>query len=287
MIEWLYLLRVFTRSLYQVPGIRKISKLVQWYYASSTYQFWIDDFDQDLKIKVSLADHIGSNIFWFGSYSKGQLHVLQSLLSQEDVFFDIGANIGVFTLFTAKRIPAGHVHAFEPVSTIFDLLLQNAYKNNFTNISFHNVGLWHEECEKEIFIPQAKSKYGPINIGQSSLFRSDHLAQEKTERVALTCLDHFVEREGIKRLDHIKIDIEGAELFALRGAEQTLRRFRPNILIEINQRGTHTAEYESTDILRYLRTFGYTFYRVTFNGKIKPINEQHLGLYQNVLCIPS
>ena len=84
----------------------------------------------------------------------------------------------------------------------------------------------------------------------------------------------------------IKIDIEGAELPCLQGAEKTLRQFMPAIVVEIQEFSAMQAGYQAKDILRYLKTLCYEFWTSGEDGGLSPLCEASLKHYQNVLCLP-
>ena len=71
-------------------------------------------------------------------------------------------------------------------------------------------------------------------------------------------LDHYAERLG--RVDFIKCDVEGAELLVLRGAQSTLRRFRPKLFLEIDDRWVRSFGWTTADVLSFLRQIGYSYF---------------------------
>jgi hypothetical protein len=75
--------------------------------------------------------------------------------------------------------------------------------------------------------------------------------------VPMTTLDTFVVEQSLERIDFIKCDVEGAELLVFRGAEKTLTRFHPPILLEIEARHTERFGYRPDDLDEFLRSFGY------------------------------
>jgi FkbM family methyltransferase len=168
-----------------------------------------------------------------GRVEAAQMRIAAQLASQARVAFDIGANVGLYTLLFARRAP--RVVAFEPLPRNIGYLERLVRLNHLENV---------------VVVPWAvteRSGVGSfVRAGDSSL---GHLAENGEQPVALTSCDEFVDRFGLTP-DLIKVDVEGEEAAVLRGARQTLAK-RPVILLS-----THgpAARAES---LAYLRTVGY------------------------------
>jgi hypothetical protein len=107
----------------------------------------------------------------------------------------------------------------------------------------------------------------------------------------MTSLDAYCQEQGLTRVDFVKVDVEGAEMAVLRGAEQLLRRPSPPIwLIEMNISTSQNFGYSPCDLLRYLESFGdYRFARVVAGwGEtliMKSVADYFHG--DNVLCVPA
>ena len=137
-----------------------------------------------------------------------------------DIVFDCGANMGLFSATVAER--AEMVYAFEPSSIIISDYLENM-KDIYSNISIQPFALSDTKGET-VF------SYNVNNIGASGIGKNDHDDCIK-ERVSLISIDQFVEEKGIKRVDFIKADIEGAERQMLAGARHTLKKCAPKLAI--------------------------------------------------------
>ena len=176
---------------------------------------WIEDFCGHLRLCCDLSEHMGSQIFFRGSYSGGQLNVLRRLLAPDAVFVDAGANQGEFTVYAAGCVVDGHVFAFEPVPTVRECLERNLRGNGFKNVTLHPVGL-SDNSQDAVPIFGADSAFsdGTQHIGLPTLFdvsgRGVPLAL-----VGLRCLDDVLPEN--QRVDVLKVDVEGAELAVLRG----------------------------------------------------------------------
>jgi FkbM family methyltransferase len=107
------------------------------------------------------------------------------------------------------------------------------------------------------------------------------------QTIEVATLDSYLEQHSTPRPDIIKIDIEGAELPCLKGAERTLRHHQPLLIVEVQEQSSTAAGYRQTDILDYLSRLGYTFESIGHNGQLHPMDTGHVTVYQNVLCTPA
>jgi len=155
-----------------------------------------------------------------GPYEYGDVY-----LNEGDVVFDCGANMGTFSA-VASRYGA-KVYAFEAIPDIIDNYLSKTARMN-ENICIQNVAVWDKE--ETLDFSFISGKIGASRANQ--LLWDPHAIQHhKQFTVPAITLDAFVERNGIKRVDFIKADIEGAERNMLRGATRILREFAPKLSI--------------------------------------------------------
>jgi FkbM family methyltransferase len=167
-----------------------------------------------------------------------------------DIIIDGGACFGVFALYAAQFIgEKGRVIAFEPDRHNYDKLLKNIELNSLNNVTVINKGLWSEEGQMEIF-------EHPGGFA-SSLFPYDSLVKNDL-KCSVTSIDAILGQLSIRKVDFIKMDIEGAELEAIKGAERTLKTFPVNLAIA----SYHVLDGETTSVKleKLLATVGYESY---------------------------
>ena len=147
--------------------------------------------------------------------------------------FDVGAHAGHHTILLSKLCGvSGHVHAFEPVPQNVECLRETLRLNNLQNVSVHELAVSDREGE-------ARLKCNGVFDGFACLAEGGHGRTEfsTTASTVLTVrtidVDTFCNKFGIARIDLIKMDIEGAEMLALRGMTRTLRRRRPVLILEL------------------------------------------------------
>ncbi|MBU4459814.1 MAG: FkbM family methyltransferase [Verrucomicrobia bacterium] len=171
------------------------------------------------------------------------------------VAMDVGGNIGAVASWLARRVgPSGRVVVFEPDAANLVTLRRNLVLNGVANVDVVEKGAWESAGVLEF---HAGGNY-------TSSFRETDYVQKRPDLYQAVCLpvttiDIEVARLGLARLDLIKMDIEGSEGPALRGARETLRRFRPAVVVE-----THTVQGRPTldEVQSILREAGYTEIRV-------------------------
>jgi len=235
----------------------------------------IQDFDEDLAIDLDRASYISSAIYWGGYHSLSTVRFLRSFLQPDMTFADIGANIGELTLIAAKRLTSGKALAFEPMPAVFALLSHNVAINHFGRVILHNIGLFDRDAQLPLYV-KPDNPHGTTNHGVTSLFSTGADRQERS--VPLLRFDEVAEASRLERLDLIKIDVEGAEMMVLRGAKESIRRFRPVMIIEISEANFQRAGYSVTEFFQYLHSIGYD---------PQPVQAgESLSAECDALCIP-
>lgn len=212
--------------------------------------------------------------------------LMKQFLQPGGIFIDGGANIGELTLFAAKRVgPAGKVFSFEPVAGIRKKLVHHIDQNKFGAIvSVREQGLSDQVGTHIIYGATSSYNDGSQHNGLGTLFPTGTRGSE-LGTIELTTIDQTAKDANLTRLDGIKLDIEGAELPALRGATEALQRFKPWLIVEIGQETCHAAGYEPADVLAALP--GYNFFRIERHGRLVPIKASGLQDWQNVMCLPN
>jgi FkbM family methyltransferase len=124
-------------------------------------------------------------------------------IGANDIVVDIGAQIGVFSVYAAQSAAQGKVHSFEPFGESFELLQKNITLNNCHNINAYNLAVAAEEGRRVLFL-------APGNTGGHSLEQMRPENNIKLEVTAIS-LANFMDREKIAQIDFLKIDCEGGE----------------------------------------------------------------------------
>lgn len=166
---------------------------------------------------------------------------------------DVGANTGSFSLLAVHH-PGMIVRAFEPQDRIFKRLVGNLALNKLAGrATALNVALMEAHGLSAMAVPDRQDQSGLACLGTPARFVNGH-----AEPVMCTTLDRYWAEQNANGapVDFIKIDVEGAELFTLRGGEHTIRRERPQLLVECDPRNTAQFGYDADKIPALLRSWG-------------------------------
>lgn len=214
-------------------------------------------------MNVSPGEHIQKDLFWYGIYEKNQVSAWQSFVRADSVVIDIGANIGYYSLVASPIAVNGTVYAFEAASKTFQLLVQNINSNGVSNVYPVFIAIYNESSEMELFIS------GESNIGMTGLRKVGN-KDVTIEKVQTISLDEWIKTTGSK-VDLIKIDIEGAELLALKGMEDILNHFRPVLFIEIS---SLLGLYGNTsfELYEFMGRMKYKYYQATPGNKLRNVS---------------
>ncbi len=203
-----------------------------------------------------------------GKEEVSELRLVARLLGAGDVFVDCGANIGLFTVCGADAVgPNGSVFAFEPVASTFARLKENCALNDFGDrVHLVNKAL---AAEPGVEVVLAGDVHNIMHV--------DVRPGSAGEPSATVTLDGIL--EGSPTVTGLKIDVEGFELEALRGGEQTIRRHSPWMLIEFNSDLAGSRELGSWDVHPFLLERGYRAYlpRALLNGKRAALADSWLN----------
>ncbi|HLC18277.1 MAG TPA: FkbM family methyltransferase [Thermodesulfobacteriota bacterium] len=162
-----------------------------------------------------------------GSYEDDLINYLKNTLKEGDVFLDLGGNIGVISVVASRLVgSSGRVIAVEAGKTNFSHLENNMQRVGLDNHTLLNCGVW--DCETTM-----KFSYVP-EVAACSFFSTTGVQEGRVEEVRCTTVDNLAAELNLERLDLVKMDIEGAEFKALCGMEETIARFRPYIVFELN-----------------------------------------------------
>jgi FkbM family methyltransferase len=218
-------------------------------------------FDHSLRIKADLDDWIQQNIFFTGTYDPSSIAYIKNLLNEGDTFIDIGANVGCFTLVASRTVgESGRVIAFEPVEMVFKKLEYNVKLNGQENVILVKKAIYSENTSLPFHIASQE------NLGMSSMHRHD-TESGKIEIMVATTLDTYLQTQEVPRIKLIKIDIEGAEIFALEGMENTLSRFRPVCMVEVSS-NVLKSKAERTKVFDFFRDRRYDRFVINKEGEL-------------------
>lgn len=213
----------------------------------------------------NLNCYIDWSVYFFGAYEKNELFMLRDLLKgiQNPVFLDIGANIGHHSLFMSQY--CGQILAIEPYELVRKQLELKIKTNQIQNIQVHPLGLGQADAELDFYAPKGS------NTGTGS-FVATHDTENNAlfGKLKIVDADEYIFKQSLKKINLIKMDVEGFEKNVLTGMKATLEKYRPILFMEFSAdtQQTFQNELEMMSLLptnyavrrvRVDRPFGYFF----------------------------
>ncbi len=220
-----------------------------------------------LNARVAAKD-IGSGRRWVP-----EIAVLPRFIHPGDTVIDVGSNHGLYTYHLSRLVgPAGRVHAFEPVPLNLRILNRTIKVHRLGNVTVYGKACGDNPKRSTFYVPLC---HGIPQLGGAS-----------QHRVGLPFECEVVRLDDVitSNIAFLKIDVEGAELLVLRGAQRILRESRPVILFEAANQ-THRFGYEQQTVFDFLSGFGYRFLSGGFRGKaLEP--RQCFTEAEDYFCLP-
>lgn len=207
------------------------------------------------------------------------LETLENYLRPGMVVVDVGAHTGLYTLVCASLVgPLGRVYAFEPVPWLEKRIRDHARLNGLCNIESFNLAL------------SARSGRAPLYLSAmggdawASLYRWDWTCNKAIEVDVMT-IDEWAQKYEIKSIDLLKIDVEGAELQVLLGAQHTLEAVKA-VLIEYNKLTYAASGISIREIRDFLLKFEFRWYALPWKPfSRKSVNWANLGELCDLIAI--
>ena len=196
-----------------------------------------------------------------------------------DTVIDVGANIGIWTIAAAKKTgQQGQVHAFEPLEANFGRLLHNIDLNAATNVVPQKLAL-SDRAGPRRFFPSPN-----MNSGVGRLVTDDWTGLHST--VEAVTLDDYCDQHGITSVNVLKIDVEGAEYFVLKGATRLLRSSDPPIIVfEMNREMAADLGSSPDKIETFLAALGYSIFGYR-GGKLNQISLCEFFGHEDLFALP-
>jgi FkbM family methyltransferase len=194
-------------------------------------------------------------------HHKSWAEVARRMIPEDGVVFDVGAHAGQYAKLLSRLTPRGQVFAFEPGSYARSILRVALYVNRCRNVAIVPLALGEREGTAMLTLPVKRR--GAYGFGLAHLGPDTRWRDVRREIVALTTIDRFAVLTGLARLDFIKADIEGWEMHLVRGGVETIRRFRPAIMLEMTRDALARA---GDDLAAAFATLGELGYRPAMLG---------------------
>jgi FkbM family methyltransferase len=230
---------------------------------------------------VARNDYLGST-FTADGFERAERVFMQRYIKPGMIVLDIGAHHGLYTLLAAQQVGAkGCVHSFEPSPREQKALKLNLRLNRCKNVTLQPFALGSEETTSDLYV------VNDFNTGCNSLRPPD--VQESTSKVTVRVrtLDNWLLEQKLKQVDLIKLDVEGGELEALKGAERILQtKPRPVIMCEMQNARTGPWGYRGEALAVYLHNLAFRWFQPTVEGNLSPLPTEGYEFEGNYIAVP-
>jgi FkbM family methyltransferase len=216
--------------------------------------------DDDIPMKMNVCQQYCGDIYYGVGFEQGEVLFVKNIVGAGDVFFDIGANVGVYTLLASRLVGGnGRVHAFEPLADAFALLKKNVESNRAGNISLNSAAVGEAVGEMDLYVNTQAALTG---LGRTN--RGTLLGVQKTP---VWTLDHYARQSNVREANFLKIDVEGFEGHVLRGAADLLSA-SPDLVVmsELAQKNFEPLGFSVKEVVDWMQGLGFEAWMIRNDG---------------------
>jgi FkbM family methyltransferase len=256
--------------------------------ANKKESWWNEKFGSDAtkifnlgrRIKLKLyADSVLCRVIDTKPFELTELRFIEAYLSRGDIFIDVGANIGLFTLLAAEIVKgAGQVHCFEPSSRTFSRLTENISRNGFNNVHTNQCALSNEAGELELYV--STDGHDAWNSLAGQLAGNEG----RTEVVSVTTIDAYCQSRKLTPTI-MKIDVEGWEKNVILGGREVFGPTNaPDLLVEFTEANCIAAGTSGKDLFNTIAQQGYSLFHLGEDFKLSTATADDDFGYKNLLA---
>jgi FkbM family methyltransferase len=199
------------------------------------------------RVSLNLENYV-ERCMYMGVFEEEETRQARSVLRPGHTFVDAGANVGYYTLLASRLVgAAGRVLAFEPAPYALAKLRDNVARNRLANVEAVGAGLGEAKSTATLYVKESMENYTPSMVpGEGG----------REVSVSVLALDEELSRRGVRRVDLLKLDVEGYEPNVLRGAKRYLSEGRVSAVmcehnrVWLERNGSSPAEVHAT-LTRY------------------------------------
>jgi FkbM family methyltransferase len=221
--------------------------------------FLVVRLDSGELVRVTGLSHVERKLMLDGAFEPETLQLFAELLQPGFTVFDLGANLGVYSLVAGRQVGnTGFVHAFEPASEMAAVLRRNIALNCLQNVVVNVAAVAESVGTRRLSLTE--------DVGGNTIM----MATQECDwaDVTTTTIDDYVLRHDLRSVDVIKMDIEGAECLALRGGRRLLSSAdAPIVILEINPAALRAGGSSAEELSKLLDEFGYTLHVIATYGR--------------------
>lgn len=236
-----------------------------------------------IRMRCDLTKFVQRHIYFFGHFEQADCANWMKAARYANTIFDVGANVGLYSLLAASVNPTAKIYAFEPTASIQAEFETNLRLNQIQTVQIESFAVGATSASG--FLHRSE---GPTGDNEGTNYVTAGKLRESDTEVHMISLDDFCQQRGIETIDLLKMDIEGGEYDALVGAKGLLARKAIHCLfIELLERvavpqGGHTT----VEVKHLLHQHGYTIYKVEDGKAVQvPLDKVHSGNGDNVIAV--
>ena len=276
-IRWAHGLNDFLFNRCRFPGSRKMGRTIS--------SLLLPPLKETVKVSTKykfdlyVTPNGGQEVYNLGFYETGTLHVIAKCLTKGNHFIDVGASIGLMSVFAGRLTKEGKVLSFEPQKERFEVLKKNIELNGCHNIQPFNNGLAEKPGKAKLFTDY----FSPSVV-------DDLNHQSRYEEINMLTLDDVLKMEKIQQVRFIKIDVEGFEMNVLKGGQHLLSGKNPPIVCVEYVRRLQQMNNPETSLFHFLKNVNqYRIFQLektssTVSKLIEKHDEKSLKDCDNLYC---
>ncbi|MFY8166881.1 MAG: FkbM family methyltransferase [Sediminibacterium sp.] len=207
----------------------------------------------------------------------GEIAYIKAAIKKGETVFDIGAHKAGYLYFIKKQVgPSGKVYAFEPQSNLFNYIKKLKALFNWDNVTLEHLAQSNTTGQAQLYLPT--EEVGKTSSpGATIAANEDDTNFTSLEKVTTSTLDSYCAVHNCAP-SFLKIDVEGNELNIFKGGFETLSKYKPKIIVEIESR--HIGKENVMDTIRFLEAIGYKA-RFVKGSEYLPVSEFDFNIHQN------
>lgn len=213
-----------------------------------------------INYEINLSEGIDFSLFLFGGFQKNVIGSSYYSIPQDAVVFDIGANIGGMSLPLAKKVNQGKVFSFEPTHLACAKFAKNVSLNSDLA---QRVSLINTFVSDKLAPLDTSAVYASWSLSDNASDNKHQIhggIKQNSSGVGVITIDEVVSRENLKRLDFIKIDTDGHEIFVLKGGADSIAKFKPVVVFEVGDYLLKERGVEFPAFLKFFSNLNYSLF---------------------------
>ena len=273
------------------PRNKKTSKLINFFGRKHVTQSIADNGDVIVKenngslLKCDRREEAQLALIKESTFSAHIIDTIQLFIRPGTIFIDAGAHCGTISVPIALNNPSSKVIAIEPQKNLSERIIQNSILNNIKNLRIESIGLSSCEGQLDISIPIRNDGYAIA--GRVGIVAKGYSGKIISETIKTTTIDALQKSENDTPISVIKIDTQGFEYEILKGSINTIARYKPALILEIQDSLSENPHKNRRDIKKLLDKYGYKVFLIENSLRGRYLSSDFiLPMENDFLAIP-